>query len=137
MDVIRRNTDYAIRAMIIVGQAGGGEPVSTRIIAERGEISYQLACKIMQRLHSAGLVGSRMGPAGGFTLKKKSSAISLLDIMEAVQPPLTLSRCLSVDGFCGLKKKCPVTGRIKKLQKHMMDYLSDITLEDLIRDCRY
>lgn len=137
MDVIRRNTDYAIRAMIIVGQASGGKPVSTRIIADRGEISYQLACKIMQRLHGAGLVSSRMGPAGGFTLKKKRSTISLLDIMEAVQPPLTLNRCLSAVGSCGLNKKCPVTARLKKLQKLTTDYLSDITLEELVRDCGY
>ncbi len=137
MDVIRRNTDYAIRAMIILGKSPDGAPVSTRVIADRGEISYQLACKIMQRLHGAGLVSSRMGPAGGFTLKKRSSAISLLDIMEAMQPSLTLSRCLSTEGFCGLKKRCPVTGRLRKLQKHMMDYLSDITLEELVRECRY
>jgi Rrf2 family protein len=91
----------------------------------------------MQRLQGAGLVSSKMGPAGGFTLKKKSSAISLLDIMEAVQPPLTLSRCLSTEGLCVLKKKCPISNRLKKLQKQMMDYLSDITLEELVRECRY
>lgn len=137
MDVIRRNADYAIRAMIIIGKAGRHEPVSTRKISEKGEISYQLACKLMQRLHGAGLVRSVMGPSGGFMLKKKISAINLLDIIEAIQSPVTLNVCLSAEGFCSMKKGCPVTGRLKNLQKYMRNYLSTITLEELVENCGY
>lgn len=131
MDIIRRNTDYALRAMAHLAKNYGGESISTRIISEREDISYQLACKLMQKMNDAGLVTSTMGPKGGFTLSKEPSQINLLEIIQAVQGPLSVNKCLAEEDICPRKDLCPLTGKMKELQDYIVNFLSDATLGDL------
>ncbi len=133
MDILRRNTDYALRAMLNLAGHYGQEPVSTRQIAEAEDISYELTCKLMQKLHSAGLVQSSMGPNGGFDLSKKPDKINMLEIIEAIQGPLSLNRCLLEEAICPNKDGCAITVELAKLQKHIDKYLSIITLDELLR----
>lgn len=133
MDVIRRDTDYALRAMVNLAKNFKNGTVSAKTVADKEGFSYQLACKLMQRLHNAGLVTSSMGPKGGFHLSKEPSKISLLKIIEAVQGPLSLNSCLFDINTCSRGSECPVRPKIADLQKYLNKYLSNITLEELIQ----
>ena len=133
MDIIRRNTDYALRAMLNLAGHYGEGPVSTREIAQCEDISYQLACKLMQKLNNAGLIKSTMGPNGGFFLSKQPKKINLAEIIEVIQGPLSLSRCLLGKNVCPKQSRCPITGKLTKLQKNISDYLQSITLDELLQ----
>jgi Rrf2 family protein len=132
MDILRRNTDYALRAMVHLAGHYGEDPVSTRDIAKCEDISYQLACKLMQRLNNAGLVKSSMGPNGGFVLSRTPSKINLAQIIVAIQGPLSLSRCLLGKNMCSKQNNCPITTKLTKLQKNMSDYLQSVTLDEML-----
>ena len=137
MDVIRRNTDYAIRSMVIIAQVQGEKPISTRAVSETGGIPYQLACKIMQQLHKAGLVKSRMGPSGGFMLGRKRASISLQDIVEAIQGSVSMNKCIGDIDFCRHRPRCAVAAKLEDLQKHISGFLRSVTLEDLATSCSF
>ena len=131
MDVLRRNTDYALRAVVNLTTHYGNEPVSTRAIAVEEDISYQLACKLMQKLQKAGLVKSCMGPKGGFRLTREPSMISLMEVIEAIQGPISLNRCLMGVDACTKQKDCSVRAKLVGLQESINDYLKGITLDEL------
>jgi Rrf2 family protein len=131
MDVLRRNTDYALRAVVNLTAHYGNEPVSTRSIAAEEDISYQLACKLMQKLQKAGLVKSCMGPKGGFQLTREPAMISLIQVVEAIQGPISLNRCLLSVDACTRQKDCSVRARLVGLQESISDYLKGITLDEL------
>ena len=132
MDVIRRNTDYALRAMVNLTENYSQEHVSVRTISQEEDISYQLACKLMQKLHNAKLLESMMGPRGGFRLSREPSKINLLEVIEAIQGPLNFNKCLLSENACGRKKSCPITGRLAELQGQVGNYLSSITLDQVV-----
>ncbi|MBN2019667.1 MAG: Rrf2 family transcriptional regulator [Sedimentisphaerales bacterium] len=131
MDIIRRNTDYALRAAVDLAGSFDREPVSTKVLASRCKIPSQLACKLLQRLHRAGIVKSEMGSEGGFMLDRKPSTITVRQVVEAVQGPVILSRCLVSKRFCGLSAKCPVNPELARLQKTINSFLGELTLGQL------
>jgi len=131
MDIIRRNTDYALRAAVELAGRFGLGPVPTKDIAEHQNIPYQLACKLLQRLHKAGIVKSEMGPAGGFVLYAAPSRITVLDVVEAIQGPVRLSRCLFAKNFCRLSRCCSINPELGLLQKKINSFLEGLTLKRL------
>ena len=131
MDILRRNTDYALRLMVGLARHQDNGSVSTRLLAQEQEVSYQLACKLMQQLHDAKIVESTMGPKGGFRLGRKMADISLLDIIQAVQGPLSLNRCLVRKACCPRQDACRVRAKMGELQDRMGEYLGGVTLADL------
>jgi len=133
MDILRRNTDYALRLAVNLARHYGEDSLSTRVLAEDEDVSYQLACKLMQKLHAAGLVESDMGPKGGFRLRRGPDEVSIHDVIEAIQGPLRLNRCLLNDGLCSRHNSCPVREKMSDLQQQMNDYLQGVTLGELAK----
>jgi Rrf2 family iron-sulfur cluster assembly transcriptional regulator len=131
MDVIKRNTDYALRAVVELAGRSGHEPVATREIASRQRIPYQLACKLLQRLHKAGIVKSSMGPAGGFMLSGNPSKITVRQVVEVIQGPVQLNRCLFRKSLCRLSRRCTISPELGRLQKKINAFLDGLTLDRL------
>ncbi len=136
MDVVRRNTDYAARLMVHLAKHYENGPISTRTAAAQEQVPYQLACKLMQKLNNAKLVTSCMGPKGGFVLGAKPSKISLLEVVEAIQGPISINRCVRDKDVCSRNTICAVREKLADIQKNMIKRLAAITLEDLKRGAK-
>jgi len=133
MDIVRRNTDYALRAMVNLASHYGNEPISTRTVAAEEDISYQLACKLMQKLQKTRLVKSCMGPKGGFVLAREPSRISLLEVIEAIQGPVSVNRCLLGSDVCPKQADCQIRKKLERLQEYIENFLKDATLSKLLK----
>ena len=132
MDVLRRNTDYALRMMVGLAKRFNGEFISARQLAKDGNFSYQLGCKILQKLHKTGLVKSDMGPKGGFALSRKPSQIALMEIISALQGGIRLNRCLLDGAGCEFEPECEVHTKLTCLQLYIDGYLGSITLQEIL-----
>jgi len=134
MDLIRRNTDYALRiAAQLAGAFATGKPLSARALARDNDVSYVLACKLLQKMAASGLVESTMGPKGGFFLAKKPEAITFRQVIEAVQGPVSVIRCV-VGGFkCPKKATCPVNPKLNEMQRQIDGFLGQVTLSEFIK----
>ncbi len=86
--------------------------------------------KVMQRLVKAGLVNSIRGPLGGFRLDKPSSAITLMDIYEAVEGPMKDFACLSDNPICETPG-CILGQTVQNLHEQLKDCLIKTTLCEL------
>jgi len=117
--------------MVNLAKNYGKGPVSTRAAAGEEDVPYQLACKLMQRLNKAKLVESCMGPKGGFTLGREPEKINLLEVVETIQGPVTINRCLLATPACPRHKRCSVKAKLADIQDVISRGLAEITFDEL------
>jgi Rrf2 family protein len=132
MELMSRAADYATRAMVYIASAGGDENPTTQRIAEHQGVSQAFLQKIVQRLVRAGLLRTQRGAAGGVSLSQPPSEVNLRQIVEAMEGPITLNRCVRGPGECHRDAICPVHEVCVKLQKDMLATLEGFTLDQLV-----
>ncbi len=132
MDIIRRNTDYALRLVANLAGRSGQGPVSSRLLASEEDVSTQLTSKLLQRLSRAGLVRSSMGPQGGFVLAKKPAQISVASVIHTIQGPIIINRCVQKRPDCDRKPSCPISSQLEILQDNVAVFFENLTLQDLL-----
>ncbi len=134
MEIIRRNTDYGLRMIVALARhSGTGELISASQLVGDGNISYEVGRKLLQRLRDAKLVKSVMGSNGGFTLNRKPSTISLMEVINALQGKVHLNKCLAADYECEFESECQVNTKLVPLQQHLTNYLSNVTIEEILQ----
>ena len=83
------SSQYAIRAMIYLAQLEPGRLVQAHIMAKELDLPAPYLSKILQQMVRANVLRSKRGPRGGFSLAKPTNKITMLEIIEAVDGPLT------------------------------------------------
>jgi Rrf2 family protein len=134
MDVIRRNTDYGLRAMVNLASRPPREAVSAKVLAAEEEVSYQLICKLLQKLQRAGFIKSMMGPSGGYRMAKPPSEITLGEVVDLLQGPVVINRCVVDDDACSRQHTCVVSASLRKIQRDLENYMTTVTLEQLVKE---
>jgi Rrf2 family protein len=129
---ITKAADYGLRAMYRLGQTPPNHSALIGDIATEMHIPAQFLHKVMPRLVKAGLVRSRRGARGGYRLAKAPALISLLDIVQAIDGPIYLNRCLFDKDDCSLDAECPIRPVFAEAQQALRDVLGARKLGDLI-----
>ena len=128
---ITRRGDYAIRGMVYLASQPVDQMVLLSDIASGIDVPQPLLAKIFQHLNRVGLVNSYRGTGGGFKLGRPVENISLLEIVEAVEGPIILNRCLITQGTCNRDSICTVHPVWRSIQEKMRDMLRAATLKQL------
>jgi Rrf2 family protein len=81
---------YAVRALFDIAFYNQGQPTQVKDIAERQGIPPRFLEQIFQDLKRTGIVGSKRGPQGGYTLARPASHIGLGDVIRALEGPIVL-----------------------------------------------
>ncbi len=130
--LLTRKTDYALVAL--AGLAGQPERCgSARDLAGQLHLPLPVLRNILKQLAAAGLLVSTRGPSGGYRLARPAGAISLAEVVEAIEGPVQLARCCPVtpgdEPRCRLEDSCHIKGRVQGIHERLLGFLRDITLE--------
>jgi len=124
--------DYAIRGMIHIASTAEGAVSLRSDIAEAQGIPPSFMAKILRSLVRARLLRSSRGVHGGFALAKPASKITLLDVVEAIEGPLSLTNCTPDPAGCARSEDCPATSIWLEVQEKMAEVLRGTSIEDLV-----
>lgn len=132
---LSKKADYALMAMKhLATRPAGTASASAREIAEQYDIPIELMAKVLQRLARHGLVTSLQGTRGGYRLARATAQISVADIIQAIDGPLTVTACSTEAENCGQYAKCNVRDPLWRIKDRIMAALTTCTLDEIAAD---
>jgi FeS assembly SUF system regulator len=131
---LSKKADYALMAMKHLAMRPDAPSASAREIAEQYDIPIELMAKVLQRLARRGLLTSHQGTRGGYRLGRASSAISVADIIQAIDGPLTVTACSTEDEQCEQFLKCNVRDPLWRIKDRILSALAECSLAEISTD---
>ena len=131
--IISRRTDYGVRIVLDLATLPQDERAAAHDIAARQKIPRPFLAKIISQLCLAGLVTTYRGAGGGVALAKPAAEITLLEVVEALEGPVRLNRCVIRPDDCPRNTYCPVHLVWSQAQADLVDRLGNTTFEILAR----
>jgi FeS assembly SUF system regulator len=125
--------DYAVVLMTAAARRSVGERLSATALAQETGVPLPTTQKLMGQLAGASLLRSHRGAGGGFSLARPAEAISLADIVEAVEGPIAMSACSSGDYDCALDARCRVKPHLGMVGHAVRGALGAVSLTELAR----
>jgi Rrf2 family transcriptional regulator, iron-sulfur cluster assembly transcription factor len=130
---VTRAAEYGVLGLLRLARHQPGQVVMLDEISREERIPRSFLAKIFQSLARAGLVRSARGTRGGFMLARPPEEITTLEIIEAVEGPISLQRCLQVPDQCPQTGGCPLCGLFANAQSQMRRVFSQTALSDLLK----
>jgi Rrf2 family protein len=134
---LSKKADYALIAMkhlAVRGDRGTPGASSAREIAEQYDIPIELMAKVLQRLVRRGLLHSHQGTHGGYQLARGPAQISVADVIQAIEGPVTVTACTTDEGQCEQFSKCNVRDPLFKVRERILSALGECTIAELAAD---
>jgi Rrf2 family transcriptional regulator, iron-sulfur cluster assembly transcription factor len=128
---LTRGGEYAVRAMTYLARFPEGHVASLRDIGQAQDIPESFLAKILQSLVHAGLAVSQRGARGGFALARPAEQITMRDVIEAVDGPISVNLCALDPEDCKRSGSCEVHKAWLRAQEQLMDVLGGVTLHAL------
>jgi len=124
--------DYAVVTMAAASRHCGGARVSATQLAEETGVPAPTVQKLVSRLTAAGLLRSSRGVGGGLKLARPAAAITLADIVEAVEGPIALTACVEHGRHdCTLESACMVRPHWPLVNEALRGALAQVSLTKL------
>jgi Rrf2 family protein len=131
---LSKKADYALLAMRHLAASADRGSVSARELAESYDIPPELLAKVLQKLVRGRLLVSHQGIRGGYGLGRQAQAISVADVIQAVDGPLTVTACTESDHSCDQYSKCNIRDPLWRIKDRIVSALAATSVAELAAD---
>jgi len=129
-----KRADYGLMAIHFIASHGDEGAVSAKRIAEEFHIPPERLAKILQQLAKKKLITSHNGPKGGYVLTRRPGAITVGQVVRALEGPLSVVSCMTEHDDCSQFARCNLRGPVQKIQASITHVLDSMTLAELAAD---
>jgi Rrf2 family protein len=131
---LSKKADYALLAMRHMAAHADRTAHSSRELAEAYDIPAELLAKVLQKLVRARLLASHQGIHGGYGLNRPSAKISVADVIQAIDGPLTVTACSDTDHSCDQYAKCNIRDPLWRIKDRIVSALAATSVSELAAD---
>jgi len=133
MLALTKATGYGIISLGYLDSLEESAVVSAKEISEVFSIPNELLAKVLQRLTRAGLLTAHQGRGGGYSIACDTGNVSVADVVEAVEGPISIATCLKKDGreLCDQWDNCTIKTPVGIIQDRLSQLFSSITVREI------
>jgi Rrf2 family protein len=132
MQLLTKETDYAVRALISIADTPGRSSTASAIAATE-KIPWLFLRRVLAKLAAAGLLDSQKGRGGGFAMRVRPARITMADVIRVFQGEIELNECLVRGIPCCNRPTCPVRRKVKGVERVLRRELTAITIAMLVQ----
>lgn len=129
---ITRQADYALRAILYLAKIEPAQRAATSQIAEAQRIPPSFLAKIVSQLSIAGLIHTSRGARGGVSLARPPEEISILEVVEAIDGPISFNECTAHESACSFGEECVLRPIWCEAQAELVNRLHHVTFAQLL-----
>ena len=130
---LSKMTDYAVVCLGMLARKPGSSMSATELSKETGLALYTVQKLLKLLVSKSDFVKANRGALGGYMLNRNSSEISIVEIIEALDGPITLTSCVdNSESFCESSDICFLGGKWNKINEIIRKSLNDISLKELL-----
>lgn len=135
--MLSKKTKYAIKALIVLAKNYGKEPMQIVRIAAEEQIPKKFLEQILLEMRNAGILYSKKGAGGGYSLNKDPEDIRLSQVMRLIDGPIALLPCVSLNFYrscdeCRSEEACGIRDTFIDVRNAMLQILNDTSIADII-----
>lgn len=127
--MISKTAEYALRAVACMG-GQPDRPLPGDTLAERTRVPRRYLTRVLQDLCAAGIVRSRPGPGGGYELANSPAQLTILDVINTVDPIERITECPL--GLTSHTSLCPLHAELDQAYAATEKAFASVTIEDLV-----
>lgn len=131
---LSKKADYALLSMRHLAAHADRGAMPARELAEEYAIPAELLAKVLQKMVRAGLLSSHQGIRGGYGLARPAGQISVADVLEAIDGPLTVTACSEDDHSCDQYSRCNIRDPLWRIKDRIVATLAATSVSELAAD---
>lgn len=128
---LSKKADYALMAVRHLAMRSDAGASSAREIAEQYDIPVELLAKVLQRLVRTGVLRSQQGTRGGYVLSRPATLISVADVIQAIDGPVSVTACNTEPVSCDQYAKCSIRDPLWRIKDRILAALATCSVHEL------
>jgi Rrf2 family protein len=134
MNKINRKLEYALMALKHMSQKIPGELTSAKEVSDSFHTPFDATARVMQQMAQKenGLLRAEYGANGGYQINKDLARVSILDLIEMIEGPTALVKCVNAENSCDIKGTCNISSPLQTLNDRLNDFYQNLSLKELL-----
>ena len=130
--ILTRKGDYGVRAILYLAKQPPGKVSTVKEISDAMDIPSMFLAKVMRQFEKKGFVLSKRGISGGYMLARPPTSITLREVIETIEGPIEINKCLKKKAPCHRKKECVAAPVWEVIQRNFITDLDDYTIRKIL-----
>ncbi|PIS11057.1 MAG: Rrf2 family transcriptional regulator [Bdellovibrio sp. CG10_big_fil_rev_8_21_14_0_10_47_8] len=132
MNKLNRKLEYSLMALKHMSEKPMGELTSAKEVSESYHAPFDATARVMQMMAQKGLLRAEHGAFGGYLITRDLSKVTLNDLLEVIQGPTKIAKCMGKVDPCEMQTSCNIISPVHQLNKKLNEFYQGMSLKDLL-----